>query len=93
MFLPAGQTGTWSVVVQAQSIAGAALPNVKQSLINQDFTLVVYNGTNASDVSTGQTNDTCQTAIQARQPYRKWTEQMIAVLGDDQTLDFAFYYQ
>lgn len=35
----------------------------------------------------------CQTAIQARQPYRKWTDQMIAVLGEEQTLDFAFYYQ
>ncbi|HTS16076.1 MAG TPA: choice-of-anchor D domain-containing protein [Verrucomicrobiae bacterium] len=63
VFLPAGQTGTWSVVVQAQDIAGAAVPNVKESLVNQDFALVVYNGTNASDVSTGQTNDTCQTAI------------------------------
>ncbi|HWA27571.1 MAG TPA: hypothetical protein VG734_18085 [Lacunisphaera sp.] len=35
----------------------------------------------------------CQNAIQARQPYRKWTEQMIAVLGEEQTLVFAFYYQ
>jgi hypothetical protein len=35
----------------------------------------------------------CQTAIQARQPYRKWTDQMIALLGEEQTLDFAFYYQ
>jgi hypothetical protein len=35
----------------------------------------------------------CQSAIQIRQPYRKWTEQMIAVLGEDQTLTFAFYYQ
>jgi len=35
----------------------------------------------------------CQTAIQARQPYRKWTEQMITMMGDEQTLDFAFYYQ
>src|SRR6478736_320002 len=34
----------------------------------------------------------CQTAIQARQPYRKWTEQMISLLGDEQTLTFAFYY-
>jgi hypothetical protein len=63
VFLPAGQTGTWSVVVQAQDIAGAAVPNVKESLVNQDFALVVYNGTNASDISTGQTNDTCQSAI------------------------------
>jgi hypothetical protein len=35
----------------------------------------------------------CQNAIQARQPYRKWTDQMIAVLGEEQTLTFAFYYQ
>jgi len=34
----------------------------------------------------------CQTAIQARQPYRKSTEQMISLLGDEQTLTFAFYY-
>lgn len=35
----------------------------------------------------------CLTAISERQPYRKWTEQMIAVLGDEQTLTFSFYYQ
>lgn len=35
----------------------------------------------------------CQNAIQARQPYRKWTEQMVTVLGEEQTLTFAFYYQ
>ncbi len=35
----------------------------------------------------------CQNAIQARQPYRKWTEQMITMLGDEQSLTFAFYYQ
>jgi len=35
----------------------------------------------------------CQTAIQKRQPYRHWTDQMIAVLGEEQTLTFAFYYQ
>ncbi len=34
----------------------------------------------------------CQNAIQARQPYRKWSDQMIAVLGDEQTLVFGFYY-
>ncbi len=35
----------------------------------------------------------CQNAITARQPYRKWTEQMIAVLGDDQQITLGFYYQ
>jgi len=37
-------------------------------------------------------NGQCQTAITARQPYRKWTPQMIAVLGTEQTLTFGFYY-
>lgn len=46
------------------------------------------------DVDAGkQAVFTCQSAIQARQPYRKWTEQMIALLGDSQELTFAFYYQ
>ena len=35
----------------------------------------------------------CQHAIQARQPYRKWTEQMITVLGEEQTLTFSFHDQ
>jgi hypothetical protein len=34
----------------------------------------------------------CQSAILARQPYRKWTEQMIAVLGEEQQMTFVFYY-
>ena len=34
----------------------------------------------------------CQNAITYPQPYRKWTEQMIAVLGDSQELTFSFYY-
>jgi hypothetical protein len=35
----------------------------------------------------------CQNAIQARQPYDKWSDQMIAVLGEEQTLTFKFYHQ
>ena len=35
----------------------------------------------------------CQNAITYPQPYRKWSDQMIAVLGDSQELTFAFYYQ
>jgi hypothetical protein len=34
----------------------------------------------------------CQNAIQARQPYRKWSDDMIALLGQEQTLTFAFFY-
>jgi hypothetical protein len=35
----------------------------------------------------------CQNAITYPQPYRKWSDAMIAVLGDSQELTFAFYYQ
>lgn len=31
-------------------------------------------------------------AITTRQPYRKWTDQMIAVLGRQQTMTFRFYF-
>lgn len=34
----------------------------------------------------------CLNAIQERQPYRKWTDQMITILGHDQTITFSFYY-
>jgi hypothetical protein len=35
----------------------------------------------------------CQNAIQARQPYGKWSEQMVALLGEKQSLTFTFHYQ
>lgn len=35
----------------------------------------------------------CLNAIQERQPYRKWSDQMITVLGTEQTMTFSFYHQ
>ena len=66
VFLPPGQTGTWSVVVRASDIAGNGVPNVPNSTVGQDFALVVYNAANAgrSDVPNLATNDSCQTAIE-----------------------------
>ncbi len=34
----------------------------------------------------------CTSGITNRSPYRKWTEQMVAVLGQEQTLVIGFYY-
>jgi hypothetical protein len=34
----------------------------------------------------------CQAAITNRMPYRKWSPEMIAILGDQQTITFGFYY-
>jgi hypothetical protein len=65
VFLPPGQTGAWSVIVRAADIAGNAVSNVPESIVGQDFALVVYNAatTNRSDVPTLTTNDACQTAL------------------------------
>lgn len=51
----------------------------------------------ASIVSTEETTGkpgayACTSAITLRQPYEKWTEQMINVLGKQQTMTFSFYY-
>jgi hypothetical protein len=64
VFLPAGQTGTWSVVIRAVNIAGDGVPNVGNG-IGQDFALIVYNAasTNRSDVPNLSTNNSCQTAV------------------------------
>lgn len=35
----------------------------------------------------------CLNAITDPQPYGKWTEQMIAALGDEQQITLCFYYQ
>jgi hypothetical protein len=34
----------------------------------------------------------CTSAITARSPYGKWTDDMVAVLGETQELEFRFYY-
>lgn len=48
----------------------------------------------SSDSSGGiQAERTCISAITSRAPYGKWTEDMIAVLGESQEMTFTFYYQ
>jgi hypothetical protein len=61
VFLPAGQTGRWDVVVRASGLAGDGVPN-KGSATDQDFALVVYNSSVASDMPNLATNDACETA-------------------------------
>jgi cysteine-rich repeat protein len=46
VWLPAGTTGTFTVTVRAQNIAGDGVPGVGDGL-DQDFALVVYNGSDA----------------------------------------------
>jgi hypothetical protein len=65
VFMPAGQTGTWSVVVRAKTIAGDGVGNVRGATLGQDFALVVYNAApgSSSDVPNLSTNNSCQNAI------------------------------
>lgn len=47
-----------------------------------------------SESSAGtQAERACISAITARSPYGKWTDDMIAVLGQSQEMTFTFYYQ
>jgi hypothetical protein len=45
-----------------------------------------YSG--ADEVAVGQ----CTSAITNPGPYRKWTEQMVNILGNEQSITFSFYY-
>jgi hypothetical protein len=40
-----------------------------------------------------QAEKACASAITARAPYGPWTDDMVAVLGEEQELTFVFYYQ
>ena len=45
------------------------------------------------NTSSDQGKEACISAITARSPYGKWSDDMIAVLGDSQDMTFTFYYQ
>ena len=79
VFLPAGQTGTWSVVVYATNIAGTGVPHMSASA-NQDFALVVYNGILASDVPNLHTNNALQTAMTITQFPFAWTNNLTSTV-------------
>lgn len=81
---------SWYAILQESRISPASGTRV----------VVTFSLTAQGEVSIISTEETagkqgvyaCTTAITTRQPYRKWTEQMIAVLGDRQTMTFSFYY-
>jgi hypothetical protein len=62
--------------------------------------IVTFSLNSDGEVSVTQVEETagrvavsqCQSAITAGMPYPKWSQEMIAVLGDKQTITFAFYY-
>ena len=55
---------TWNIVVRALTIAGVGVPKVVGAGVDQDFAMVIYNGSNTTDtLPVGVlTNNSCQTA-------------------------------
>ncbi len=45
------------------------------------------------NTSSDQGKEACISAITARSPYGKWSDDMVAMLGDSQDMTFTFYYQ
>ncbi|QYM77764.1 hypothetical protein K0B96_10560 [Horticoccus luteus] len=48
---------------------------------------------NVDSHSTQQAAAACTSAITSRAPYGKWTDDMVAILGQEQEMTFSFYYQ
>lgn len=48
---------------------------------------------NVEGTAGNQAEKICASAITSRAPYGEWTEDMIAVLGEEQELTFTFFYQ
>ena len=60
------------------------------------FILTAQGDVQVVDVQEGSAGrfgtDACLAAIRNPLPYRPWTKEMVAVLGDKQTITFNFYY-
>jgi hypothetical protein len=48
---------------------------------------------NVESTATDAASRACMSAITERSPYGKWTDDMLAVLGEQQELTFKFFYQ
>ena len=46
----------------------------------------------SSSTGGSQAENICKSSITTRAPYGKWTDDMVAMLGDSQVVEFTFYY-
>jgi hypothetical protein len=88
-FIDIVQTSWWSILRDSR-----VSPKSGSSVV---VTFTLSSNGSVSIVSVEETAGTagaftCTTAITSRQPYRKWTDQMVAVLGEKQTMTFQFYF-
>ncbi|MBL9214538.1 MAG: hypothetical protein JNG83_03585 [Opitutaceae bacterium] len=80
----------WNLILRESAVYPARGSHVivKFKINSKGETTIVT----VEETSGQQGSFSCLNAIQARQPYRKWSDQMIAVLGNEQELTFGFYY-
>lgn len=61
-------------------------------------TFIINDKGDITDIAPGdgeaplQAKRACVSAITARAPYGKWSDDMVAVLGHEQEMTFTFYY-
>ena len=83
---------TWHGLVENSSVAPKPGTHVIVTFrLNSDGEVRIQS-IEKSEGNVALATSQCTTAITTRQPYRKWTEQMIAVLGKEQSITFGFYY-
>lgn len=82
---------SWYAILDESRIAPKSGTHVIVTFtLNSDGELSVLN---TEETAGKQGAYACTNALTVRQPYRKWTDQMVAVLGTQQTMTFSFYYQ
>lgn len=80
----------WYSILEESKISPSSGSNVDVTFkLNSDGEVTVIK---VEDTAGKPGTYACLNAIQERQPYRKWTDQMIAVLGKEQTITYRFYY-
>jgi hypothetical protein len=81
----------------ARVLSGSGVSPPKKSHVTINFKLNAKGETEITkveDADAGQQGvSSCQSAITGAQPYRKWNEQMIALMGNEQSLTLVFYYK
>ncbi|MBA3849578.1 MAG: hypothetical protein C0502_06225 [Opitutus sp.] len=88
-FIEIVQTSWWEILRESRIYPQTGTRVVVTFTLNSDGEVSILS---TEETAGRQGVYACTNAITTRQPYRKWTEQMIAVLGRQQTMTFSFHY-
>lgn len=80
----------WNAMVASRSYGETSVRVVLEFKITQDGTIEQLEVIDSSAQALGIL--LCRSAIEQGQPYGVWPQEMVEVLGESQTIKFAFYY-